>query len=796
MPDLLRLETSDWALRVWSKDISKAGDRLQKTLAERNAGQLQTAMQFNPPLPKCEGEYPDKTSFEFDSVLPCLTLSSPIFFENKPYEFEFEFTDIDEAIEPQIYHRLRAVEESFHYRKNSLRGTINTANDIGWFRLRLAYKKNGKPVEQAFSFEVLPTKMDMTRDVQNILQVVDEQYPLWRFAFAQKTEYELAQSRKPHERFPLLWLAHFKSLQSDLQKAVKQIINAPHTRLLPIERFKRADRLKGKLPYKLEEKITGHIQNGEYHHRYAINAKQLSVDTPENRFIKMVLVQCVKQLIRIGNDAKDNNKAPDQQRLSDSFYQSLENWKKPLEQFLNRPLFADVGDFTGMSKESLVLHQKSGYANVYRIWQQLKLYLDVFGNNASVSMKTVAELYEVWCLLEIRGMLLCLGFEEKQKHSAQLKTQYLEKRLNDGIGASFEFEREGVKIRLAHEPVFSKIKNTTLGIHSWTTTQKPDIYLEATFTDGKKIQWIFDAKYRIADDVNNREIEPRDDFAPDDAINQMHRYRDALIQHTKTQDGNYVEKSRPVLGAYVLYPGWFDQQQKKNPYNEAIEKVGIGAFALLPGQQNEWLFSFLKEKFGVVDTSAIYQQKSSDIHFVEDAARIAYQGMSVMHYQDLALVTTAAPVEGREQSYIDSINNGVARWYHMCLEASQRENIQQAVMREIRFCAIAVVNSETGNREIHFVYPVKSVRMLKRRNLSVEQTGKEAEADKLESDYWLFQLGVARELNTPIIKNGIENHHYMKLTNENQLNSVSEWVLLEDRYSFFKSTSLTDKVSN
>jgi uncharacterized protein len=345
MPDLLRLETDDWTLRVWCRDISSAAYRLQKTLAARNALQQQSCMQFNPPLPKCKGAYSDENTFGFDSALQSLRLASPVFFENRPYEFEFEFTDDDESVEPRIYHRLRAVEDSFHYRKKSLRGTINTANDIGWFRLRLAYSKNGKLVEQAVSFEVLPTKMDMASDVQHILKVVDEQYPLWRFAFAQKTDYELAQSRKPHERFPLLWLAHFERLQKDLQKAIKQILNAPHTRLLPVEQHLRADQLKGKLSYKLEEKIAGNLQNGEYHRRYAINAKQLSLDTPENRFIKMVQVQCIKQLNRIGNAAIRNDRAPDQQRLSDSFYKSLEGWKQPLEQFLNRPLFCRSGRF-------------------------------------------------------------------------------------------------------------------------------------------------------------------------------------------------------------------------------------------------------------------------------------------------------------------------------------------------------------------------------------------------------------------------------------------------------------------
>jgi hypothetical protein len=413
----------------------------------------------------------------------------------------------------------------------------------------------------------------------------------------------------------------------------------------------------------------------------------------------------------------------------------------------------------------------------------LKLYLDVFGKNASVSMKTVAELYEVWCLLEIRGILLCLGFEEKQKSSAQLKTQYLEKQLIDGIGASFEFERGDVKIRLAHEPVFSKINDMTSGIHSWTTTQKPDIYLEATFRDGAKIQWIFDAKYRIADDINIGTSEPKGDLAPDDAINQMHRYRDALIQHTKTKDGSHVEKSRPVLGAYVLYPGWFDQLQADNPYNEPIEKVGIGAFALLPGKENTWLYSFFKEKLGTGSVSTGYQQISSDIHFVEDAARIAYQGMAARYYPDLTLVATAAPQAGRTQEYLDSFKNGTAKWYHMKLQASERKSIEQNAIREVRFCAIAVTQENASDRHISFVYPVRSVVLKKRSELDQAITGATGEAKNPDELYWLFELGVAKQLMSPVIKNGLRGHH-LKLTDAVALEIENSWNDLPDRYTF------------
>ncbi|MFP3449162.1 nuclease domain-containing protein, partial [Pseudomonas sp. SIMBA_067] len=75
-----------------------------------------------------------------------------------------------------------------------------------------------------------------------------------------------------------------------------------------------------------------------------------------------------------------------------------------------------VSTYTGLNSESLVLQQKTGYSAVYRVWQELKYYLDVFEEQSSVSMKSVAEIYEVWCFLEIRNILINeLRFKDKTK---------------------------------------------------------------------------------------------------------------------------------------------------------------------------------------------------------------------------------------------------------------------------------------------------------------------------------------------------------------------------------------------
>ena len=772
MPEVLLIKTPHFDLSVWTKEIDKSQALLGKTHAARGADLPVNSLRFNPPLLLEEVVPPPGESLPAGAANE-LALPSPLFFENKQYEFEFLFKGgVNTSIEPVILHRLRGVEEAFHYKQGSLRGSINFGNDIGWFRLGVRYSVAGRGFEQFVSFEVLPTKMAMTDDLAVIHRDVDACYPLWRFSLAQKTDLELAKSRKPHERFPLLWLAHFGQLRTALEAGVRRICRAPHTRLLPYEQSVRADRLRGRLSPKLEERVTTHLQCGELQHRYRITSQRLSVDTPENRFVKMVLTKSILEITRFKERVEREDKSPEQGRISPTFLNELNSWKKPLEQLLNRPFFAEVGAFDGLTAESLVLHQRAGYAAVYRVWQELKLYLDTFGRHASISMKSVAELYEVWCLLEVRRMLLELDFVETQSERAHLNGKRLEKTLIEGMGAAFSFSRkDGITIKLVHEPTFSSTNNPAFGkIYSWTTEQRPDIYLEATLADGGKVQWIFDAKYRI--DANDDAA----DMPPNDAINQMHRYRDALIHVNKADDGEQ-EKTRPILGAYVLYPGCFDEVNCRNPYAEAIAEVGIGSFPLLPGSSNSWLKEFLAKRFPSRH-EVHYITPESDQYLAEDSARIATTGTYLGRYKDLTLATSLE--QWRSEAYVEQYRQGTAGWYHMPVTTTDKKSVERNVMREVRYFAAGVYYSDKKDRFISHLYEVKSVRLVKWRDISADQAGK---ASSSSDEYWLFELGYVQPLGLQIKMSIGSGRFSFELVLAADLLKATDWKSLTKRYA-------------
>lgn len=107
--------------------------------------------------------------------------------------------------------------------------------------------------------------------------------------------------------------------------------------------------------------------------------------------------------------------------------------------------------------------------------------------------------------------------------------------------------------------------------------QRPDIVLsiidgESTFT------YLFDAKYRIwTKDANGREV----DASPRAAIDDMHRYRDAILYRLQK-----TEIKHEIIGAYVLYPGRPEPHLCKE-YDESIRRENIGAIPLLPGHLDQ-----------------------------------------------------------------------------------------------------------------------------------------------------------------------------------------------------------------
>lgn len=850
MPELIRLQTPDFEFSVWANDISQRLSVYQNTVAHRasaNHAQPSYEMRFAPAAELSNAIEPQgvvadglvKSGLDESGLVANglakhaeLTLNSPLFFENTQYQFEWVF--FSEVSNARLTHRSQSVNEAFRFAPEvktargvvpaRLTGTINTGNDVGWLRLPLTFELNGKIQTQHIAFEVLPTKMALHQDMPAMYQTIDKVYPLWRFSLVEKTEQDAANSQQ-RGHFPLMWLANFAALRERFEQGLKVICAAPHSRLQPTVANIKAVKLKGRLPHKLAEQLKQDFANCKYDKRYAVEKNKLGVDTPENRFIKMAVTKSKRQLAEFEQKLRQSNRAPERQRLSDSFLNELHSWQQPLQKVLGQSFLKEVGAYTGLSRESLVLQQRTGYSAVYRVWQDLKFYLDVFGNHSSISMKSVAEIYEVWCFLCLKQILEHdLGFELVENSATKLaQNDFFEYQLKDGFAGAFRFKRsDGVTARLAHEPKFTKQGKS---IRSYLVNQEPDIVLEVTLptnanlgtSEEKQFIWLFDAKYRIKTDKSrfddsNEDIETTD-YVPDDAINQMHRYRDALIRLSEPRlfespfgsiAGQPAKKSRPVFGAFALYPGFFDQATKQNPYAAAIEEVGIGAFALLPRQNepsqtgprqtessytgHQWLLEFLQAQIGTAPNTQAGQGNEAmypvtgmaERLYVQEAARIPYYGMRQLLYSDLTLTVALGGQRGRDNGYFEKFEQGTAQWYHLP-QSMFLQKFKQHIAEEIRYLALASTSdTHSSTKQIDKLWPVKRITLLPRYTITEDQAGKKSGSADL---YYLFELGKPLSLQTPVTNvphRPMKNS--MKLTTLTRLESVTKFAEVEKVY--------------
>ena len=397
----------------------------------------------------------------------------------------------------------------------------------------------------------------------------------------------------------IIWWNLFKDIQTNFIQAVKTIVDCPRNRLVQKETYLRADKLKRLTP-QLEIQLTEHRKNPA--HLYRTEHPIACVDTMENRFLKYCIIFIAEKFsdlkCRIINSYK---------QLTEKYIINLNQQQEELQRLVHHPFFRTVGEFRGFTQESLILKQATGYSEIYHDWIILSCGYDLKEGANSLELKDIAKLYEIWCFIELKNIIKeLLGNEVETNYSKRPEKKFITQ-LGKGKLSKVIFSKHNIELAkicynpksyVGEEQLSTIIPCTT----SYTVSQQPDIILQLTRRDIKQgITYLFDAKYRIGDTQDNV------DTPPDDAINQMHRYRDAI--YYIDQDTKQLKKE--VIGGYILFPGnGEDSAVEEMNFYKSIGKVNIGAFPLRPqdNESKELLRGFLKRLIWECPTYQILEQ--------------------------------------------------------------------------------------------------------------------------------------------------------------------------------------------
>lgn len=493
------------------------------------------------------------------------------FFDNADYPIWIEFKDY--VKDAQFGSILQNDNDRFSFRRHILAGFINYKNEIGRSEIQIIYKVDKETRAFRFGFEVLSTKLDYHEHWRTIVEDIEREYRMLSLDYMRRTFHGFSPDQNG-EHPDIVWWSVFEGEQQKFIKACKSIIDRPRHRLHGEEVYLRADKLK-QTPHNIENRLAEHRKEPAY--LYRVEQHILSNDTQENRFLKFALHQISKRY----EDLRQRIVAV--KTASGTMKSAMLATSETLKRLQHHPFFRTIGRFKGISQESMVLQKATGYSQVYRTWNLLRRAYSLNDGLYRLQTKDIATLYEIWCFIEVSHIVkaqLNLDDEDVEHRNRMEMNGIFSWELGKGEHSRILFRKDGVELaELVYNPKNADKENDNVGMKDLvvpTVPQKPDIVLQLTKNDlqqGMKMTYLFDAKYRI--DGKDKGV----DVPPEDAINQMHRYRDAI--YYKDYDANALKKE--VIGGYILFPGDGEPNDVAvSKFYKTIKEVNIGAFPLRP----------------------------------------------------------------------------------------------------------------------------------------------------------------------------------------------------------------------
>ena len=251
--------------------------------------------------------------------------------------------------------------------------------------------------------------------------------------------------------------------------------------------------------------------------------------------------------------------------------------------------------------------------------------------------------------------------------------------------------------------------------------QRPDIVLSMKDdASTNEYTYLFDSKYRIST-MDGKDASPRD------AIDEMHRYRDAILY--RRGDGILQQPNREAIGAYVLFPG--RSGDKSYEYAEKRTIENIGAIPLLPGADGEAkLIKFIKE---------ILAKRTPESHLSAD---IPTRGTTVVVAPSETDYLATDVVYGTYRNsggfnQLDWIKKN--RVYNMPVDKAEEIGILDESSAKVKSMLFLV----SSRREKPSVFRIKrgSATKIKQSDL-VSNYGYLARHEEPEKEYWIWELEI------------------------------------------------------
>lgn len=526
---------------------------------------------------------PDELRHVFDAE------TGPALFEETEYQIYLKAVGTAETVRLQHRDPLLVRHLSVQDEGAVQHGMLNFRGQIGLSSFTVMV--NGKRYA-TLELEVFPTKLDYRSDFYGIVADLQQfaRGLVWEYL---KSTVHSARVQHSTPGTSVEWLLILKDTLSSLERGVRYISNAPIRRLDPERRFCRSDRVR---------RVDGNIRRQILHNagvrqpkacdkiavpeRLEASTRTPTLNTPEHRWIRFQL-QWIQQTLAQMCCSVANTPEDERQKAT---LEELTQFRQRIDGLMTaEPIAAADGAVDG-GFSSLQLLQAAGYREIHQSCRILRMALAIEGDGLQLSIKELSLLYENWVLVAVLKIIGTMAGCEPT--GPLLQSSGLSLQLSRGREQIFRFMMAGSRrIEVIYNPQFQNQKAILI-------PQRPDILIRLLQDGWPPIQIIIDAKYRL-----DARPEYRQQFGssgpPVDAINVLHRYRDAILESTVVDD-IAPRLRRSIVHAAAVFPADAEtcQRFRESRLWDSLDRLGIGAIPALPHDLTllqEWLQRILRQ---------------------------------------------------------------------------------------------------------------------------------------------------------------------------------------------------------
>jgi hypothetical protein len=456
-------------------------------------------------------------------------------------------------------------------------GTVNFGSQVGTSTFRLLV---GGEAELEFEVEVFPSKLDYADDYVDLMADTQDFLSALALQYLAATR-RLAMPAGSGRTTYLDWLAVLRHVLDTLEAALRQIARQPSRALrhepapVRLERLRRAD-----------ARVRNALRRPNIARTVVTRSPSLTLDTAEHRWLNAQIAHIRRRLASLLAIESARSPTPRQREIVAQL-RGFEARIAALQQL--EPLRAATGP-PPPGFASLQLMKAAGYAEAYRAAMLLTQGIRIDGDVLRTSVKDIATLYEYWCFLVLaRRLAEACGSARPLLDLVKIDQHGLRVTLRKGQTQRLTFQPSPSRsIALTYNPLFRD--------RAPLIAQQPDIVFTVDEEGWPLITLVIDAKYRI--DAQEETIQQFGAPGPPaDALNVLHRYRDAILE-TPDADAKDAGYKHSVVQVAALFPyrERTEDEFASSRYWTSLQRIGIGAIPLLPrGERylDRWLDSIL-----------------------------------------------------------------------------------------------------------------------------------------------------------------------------------------------------------